>query len=295
MGMVTNFVGIQKDFTVPCGVRADVGLRVKRADGSPAAVGRATWRLGIWKDGAEAVATRFGELLPAPDGAGEGDLFWRFPVLEAGLWRYELTARGSDGEVARVFYGVIGSAAASDIVADGEVVGVKGWRMLEVLLPEVAGGKVEAHWLSGDYVLALCEVARGEADRAKMEADRAKTEADRAKTEADRAAGFASGMQDALDGAVDEATRRAEDAAERAEDAAERAEDAKDVVVGKFNETDAFIEAFWDRAHTVIVPNTQTGTWVIGGFNTGVKFCGENGVAPDINAAGPQQHVEQET
>ncbi len=270
--MVTNFVGIQKDFTVPCGVRADVGLRVKRADGSPAAVGRATWRLGIWKDGAEAVATRFGELLPVPDGAGEGDLFWRFPVLEAGLWSYELTARGSDGEVARVFYGVIGSAAASDIVADGEVVGVKGWRMLEVLLPEVAGGKVEAHWLSGDYVLALCEVARGEADRAK-------TEADRAKTEADRAAGVASGMQDALDGAVGEATRRAEDAAERAED-------AKDVVVGKFNETDAFIEAFWDRAHTVIVPNTQTGTWVIGGFNTGVKFCGENGVAPDINAAG---------
>lgn len=286
MGMVTNFVGIQKDFTVPCGVRADVGVRVKRADGAPAAVGRATWRLGIWRDGAEAVATRFGELLPAPDGAGEGDLFWRFPVLEAGLWRYELTARGSDGEVSRVFYGVIGSAVASDIVADGEVVGVKGWRMLEVLLPEVAGGKVEAHWLSGDYVLALCEVARGEADRAGTEANRAKTEADRAKTEADRAAGVASGVQDALDGAVDEATQRAERAAGRAENAAVRAESAKDVVVSKFEETDAFIEAFWDRAHTVIVPNTKTGTWEIGGFNTGVKFCGENGKAPEINGVG---------
>lgn len=268
MGMVTNFVGIQKDFTVPCGVRADVGLRVKRADGSPAAVGRATWRLGIWRDGAEAVATRFGELLPAPDGAGEGDLFWRFPVLEAGLWRYELTARGSDGEVARVFYGVIGSAAASDIVADGEVVGVKGWRMLEVLLPEEAGGKVEAHWLSGDYVLALCEVARS-------------------------AAGRAEAVVVELDKAVEEATGRAESAAERAEKSATEAagcakdaKDAKDVVVGKFKETDAFIEAFWDSVHTVIVPNTQTGTWVIGGFDTGIKFCGENGVAPDINAAG---------
>lgn len=293
MGMVTNFVGIQKDFTVPCGVRADVGLRVKRADGSPAAVGRATWRLGIWRDGAEAVATRFGELLPRPEGAGDGDLFWRFPVLEAGLWRYELTARGSDGEVARVFYGVIGSAAASDIVAAGEVVGVKGWRMLEVLLPEVAGGKVEAHWLSGDYVLALCEVARGEADRSK-------TEADRAKTEADRAAGIASGMQGALDDAVAGVTDRAEaaakaaagsaasaaSAAKAAEAARDEAVEAKDVVVEKFEETDEFIEAFWDRAFSVIVPSSLTGTWVIGGRDTGEFYRGADGLSPVVGGNG---------
>lgn len=293
MGMVTNFVGIQKDFTVPCGVRADVGLRVKRADGSPAAVGRATWRLGIWKDGAEAVATRFGELLPAPDGAGEGDLFWRFPVLEAGLWRYEMTARGSDGEVARVFYGVIGSAEASDIVANGEVVGVKGWRMLEVWLPEEAGGKVEAHWLSGDYVLALCEVAKQHADRSAAAAVRAENEAERAKAEAERAAGIASGMQGALDNAVGLVTQRAEAAAVRAENAAVRAESAagdaeeyKEAVIEKFNETDEFIEAFWEEAHKVIKPDTQTGTWVIGSYNTGVAYCGENGKAPEINGVG---------
>ena len=227
--MVTNFVGIQRDFTVPCGVRADVGIRVRRADGSAAAVGKATWQLGIWRDGSEAVATHFGELLPSPEGAGAGDLFWRFPVLEAGLWRYELTARGSDGEVARVFYGVIGSAVASDIVADGEVVGVRGWRMLEVLLPEVVGGKVEAHWLAGDYVLALCEAAR---------------------------------------------------------QFAERAEDARDVVLVKFEETDAFIEGFWAHAYKVIVPNSSTGTWWVGGFDTGEFFCGENGKSPEIGVNG---------
>lgn len=268
MGMVTNFVGIQKDFTVPCGVRADVGLRVKRADGSPAAVGRATWRLGIWRDGAEAVATRFGELLPAPDGAGEGDLFWRFPVLEAGLWRYELTARGSDGEVARVFYGVIGSAEASDIVADGEVVGVRGWRMLEVFLPEVAGGKVEAHWLSGDYVLALCKVAEDAADRA------------------EDAAGRAEDVSGELDAAVDEATKRAEDAAGRAEDAAERAEDDRHAIEVKFQETDAFIDGFYDVALRVIVPNQTTGTWWIGGRDSKQPFQGEQGYSPQISTSG---------
>ncbi len=291
--MVTNFVGIQKDFTVPCGVRADVGVRVKRADGAPAVVGRATWRLGIWKDGAEAVATRFGELLPAPDGAGEGDLFWRFPVLEAGLWRYELTARGSDGEVSRVFYGVIGAAVASDIVADGEVVGVKGWRMLEVLLPEEAGGKVEAHWLSGDYVLALCEVARGHAVIAEASAAAASGSADAAAASAERAAGIASGMQGALDNAVGLVTQRAEEAAERAEDAAADAElsasdarESKDLVVEKFEETDEFIEAFWRDASSVIVPNSTTGTWYVGGKDTTMPYRGANGKSPRVTPDG---------
>lgn len=268
MGMVTNFVGIQKDFTVPCGVRADVGLRVKRADGSPAAVGRATWRLGIWRDGAEAVATRFGELLPRPEGAGDGDLFWRFPVLEAGLWRYELTARGSDGEVARVFYGVIGSAAASDIVADGEVVGVKGWRMLEVLLPEEAGGKVEAHWLSGDYVLALCEVARS-------------------------AAGRAEAVVVELDKAVEDATGRAESAAERAEEAAtgaagcaKDAQEAQEAVLGKFEETDSFINNFFEHAARAIYPNSLTGTWWVGHRDSGELYRGENGKSPVVGDDG---------
>ena len=268
LGMVTNFVGIQKDFTVPCGVRADVGLRVKRADGSPAAVGRATWRLGIWKDGAEAVATRFGELLPRPEGAGDGDLFWRFPALEVGLWRYELVARGSDGEVARVFYGVIGAAAASDIVEDGEVVGVKGWRMLEVLLPKVAGGKVEAHWLSGDYVLALCEVARSAAGRAEDAAGRAESAADRA--------------EDAiaeLDAAVEEATKRAEDAAERAEG-------ARDVVLDKFEETDEFIDNFFEHAAKAIYPNSLTGTWWVGQRDSGEFYRGENGKSPIVGSDG---------
>lgn len=281
VGMVTNFVGIQRDFTVPCGVRADVGLRVKRADGSPAAVGRATWRLGIWRDGAEAVATRFGELLPAPDGAGEGDLFWRFPVLEAGLWRYELTARGSDGEVARVFYGVIGSAAASDIVADGEVVGVKGWRMLELLLPEEAGGKVEAHWLSGDYVLALCEVARS-------------------------AAGRAEAVVVELDKAVEEATGRAESAAERAEEAATKAEGcAKDAgtaqggaeealraVEKKFAGIDEVIERWNSRVSGAIYPSSETGTWVVGDYVTSAFW---QGVPAHIGTSGNWMNWNLET
>lgn len=266
--MVTNFVGIQRDFTVPCGVRADVGIRVKRADGSPAAVSRATWRLGIWRDGAEAEATRFGELLPAPDGAGEGDLFWRFPALEVGMWRYELVASGNDGEVSRVFYGVIGSAEASDIVADGDVVGVHGWRMLEVLLPVDAGGKVEAHWLSGDYVLALCEVARGYAERAEA-------------------------VEAELDAAVDEATRRAESAAARAESAAASAEDDaasakadRQAIEVKFQETDAFIDGFYDVALRVIVPNQVTGTWWVGGRDSKQPFQGDAGYSPQISTAG---------
>lgn len=261
--MVTNFVGIQRDFTVPCGVRADVGIRVKRADGSPAAVGKATWRLGIWRDGAEAVATRFGELLTAPEGAGEGDLFWRFPALEAGLWRYELVARGDDGEVARVFYGVIGSAEASDIVADGDVVGVHGWRMLEVLLPVDAGGKVEAHWLSGDYVLALCEVARGYAQRAEA-------------------------VEAELDAAVDEATKRAEGAAERAEESATEAagsardaeaaqsgaEAAQRATEAKFAGIDEVLRRWDERVSSAIYPSSETGTWVVGDYVTGAFWQG---------------------
>lgn len=119
------------------------------------------------------------------------------------------------------------------------------------------------------------------------------TAAEIAAEKSEAAAKRAEAVEAELDKAVEEATGRAESAAERAEEAATEAAGcardavaAKDVVVGKFEETDAFIEAFLGSAHTVIVPNTQTGTWVIGGFDTGVKFCGENGVAPDINAAG---------
>lgn len=152
------------------------------------------------------------------------------------------------------------------------------------------------------------------ADKAETEAIRATAEADRSKAEADRAAGIASGVQGALDGAVDEATRRATAEADRAQaeanraeteadrsaefaveaaTAAESAEDAKneatakrDEVYGKFEETDAFIEAFWDRAFSVIVPSSLTGTWVIGGKDTGEFYRGANGLSPKIGENG---------
>lgn len=292
-GMVTNFVGIQRDFTVVAGTRADVGIRVIDADGADVNVGVCTWKLGIWRDGAEPVAERFGELLPNPAGARVSDLFWRFPVLEAGLWRYELVATDSEGEAARVFYGVIGSREASDIVEGSPVIGVKGWRMLEAQLPVEAGGKLQARWLAGEYVLALCEVARGHAVNAEASAAAAAGSADAAAASAERAAGIASGMQGALDNAVGLVTQRAEEAAERAEDAAVRAESAAgdaeeyaEAVIEKFNETDEFIEAFWDRAFSVIVPSSSTGTWVIGGKDTGEFYRGANGLSPVVGENG---------
>lgn len=292
-GMVTNFVGIQRDFTVVAGTRADVGIRVIDADGADVNVGVCTWKLGVWRDGAEPVAEKFGELLPNPAGARVSDLFWRFPVLEAGLWRYELVATDSEGEAARVFYGVIGSREASDIVEGSPVIGVKGWRMLEAQLPVEAGGKLQARWLAGEYVLALCEVARGHAVNAESSAAAAADSADAAAASAERAAGIASGMQGALDNAVGLVTQRAEAAAERAEDAAVRAESAAgdaekyaESVIEKFNETDEFIEAFWRDASNVIVPNSTTGTWYIGGKDTTMPYRGANGKSPRVTPDG---------
>ena len=263
VGMVTNFVGIERDFTVPAGVRADVGIRVKRADGSPAEVGKATWRLGVWKDGAAAVATRFAELLARPAGAGAGDLFWRFPALEAGLWRYEMTATGDDGEVARVFYGVIGCQVASDIVADAEVVGVKGWRMLEVLLPAVAGGKVEAHWLSGDYVLALCTLAQEAAQKAEE---------------------MREGIEAALDAAVEEATERAENAAERAEASAESAKQSANSAAGS-STLAAELQANL-RARLLQMLKVIDGYLYVDDVNTGHYLKGKDGLQVYISSDG---------
>ena len=270
--MVTNFVGIQRDFSVVAGVKADVGIRVVDADGKPVDVGLCTWTFGIWKDGNAAKATHWGLLLDKPAGAQVSDLFWRLPVLEAGLWRYELTARGSDGEVSRVFYGVIGSREASDIVKDGARIGVQGWRMLEVQLPAVAGGKLVARWMSGDYVLALCEVARKHAETA----ERVQGE-----------------IEAVLDEAVEEATERAEAAAvQAAESAASAKADAasakadRQAIEVKFQETDAFIDGFYDVALRVIVPNQTTGTWWIGGRDSKQPFQGEQGYSPQISTSG---------
>lgn len=292
-GMVTNFVGVQRDFTVVAGTSADVGIRVIDADGADVNVGVCTWKLGVWRDGAEPVAEKFGELLPNPAGARVSDLFWRFPELAAGLWRYELVATDSEGEAARVFYGVIGSREASDIVAGSPVIGVKGWRMLEAQLPVEAGGKLQARWLAGEYVLALCEVARGHAVNAESSAAAAADSADAAAASAERAAGIASGMQGALDNAVGMVTQRAEAAAERAEDAAADAEAAKneatakrDEVFEKFEETDEFIEAFWRDASSVIVPNSATGTWYVGGKDTSSPYRGANGKSPRVTPDG---------
>ena len=270
--MVTNFVGIQSDFSVVAGVKADVGIRVVDADGGAVNLGLCTWTFGIWKDGNAAKATRYGVQLAKPAGAQSNDMFWQLPVLEAGLWRYELTARGSDGEVSRVFYGVIGSREASDIVKDGARIGVQGWRMMEVQLPAVAGGKLVARWMSGDYVLALCEVARKHAETA----ERVQGE-----------------MEAVLDEAVDEATERAENAAVQAAasaasakaDAASAKADRQAIEV-KFQETDSFIDGFYDVALRVIVPNQATGTWWIGGRDSKQPFQGEQGYSPQISTSG---------
>lgn len=262
-GMVTNFVGIQKDFTVVAGTRADVGIRLVDADGRDVDVGLCTWRLGIWRDGDAAVAVLFGELLERPQGARVSDLFWRFPVLEAGLWRYELVATDSEGEAARVFYGVVGSREASDIVAGSPVIGVKGWRMLEAQLPVEAGGKLQARWLSGDYVAALCEIARGHAERAEA-------------------------VEAELDAAVKEATERAEAAAERAEESATEAagcaKDAETAQAGavaartatekKLAGIDEVLRRWDERVSSAIYPSSETGTWVVGDYVTGAFWQG---------------------
>lgn len=227
-GMITNFVGIQRDFSVVAGVKADVGIRVVDADGGAVNLGLCTWTFGIWKDGNAAKATRYGVQLAKPAGAQSNDMFWQLPVLEAGLWSYELTARGSDGEVARVFYGVIGSREASDIVTNGIKIGVEGWRMMEVQLPAVAGGKLVARWMSGDYVLALCEVARKHAETA----ERVQGE-----------------IEAVLDEAVEEATERAEAAADRAETAANKAEKE----AGKAKDSSTLAEELKNDLHNRLV------------------------------------------
>ena len=155
-------------------------------------------------------------------------------------------------------------------------------------------------WYHTTAAEVYADKAETEAIRATEEADRSKTEADRAKTEADRAAGVASGMQGALDDAVGLVTQRAEAAAERAEDAAADAErsasDAeaakneatakRDEVFEKFEETDAFIEAFWRDASNVIVPNSATGTWYVGGRDTTMPYRGANGKSPRVTPDG---------
>ena len=148
-------------------------------------------------------------------------------------------------------------------------------------------------WYHTTHAEVQADRAEASAAEAEVSAAAAADSAEAAAASAERAAGIASGMQGALDNAVDLVTQRAESAAERAENAAVRAEDAagdaeeyKDAVIEKFNETDAFIEAFWNEAYKVIKPDTQTGTWVIGSYNTGVAYCGENGKSPEINGVG---------
>lgn len=263
--MITNFVGIQRDFTVVAGVKADVGIRVVDADGKAVDVGLCTWTFGIWKDGNAAKATHWGLLLDKPAGAQVSDLFWRLPVLQAGLWRYELTARGSDGEVSRVFFGMIGSREASDIVKDGARIGVQGWRMMEVQLPAVAGGKLVARWMSGDYVLALCEQARKHAETA----ERVQGE-----------------IEAVLDEAVEEATERAEGAAERAEVAAERAEVAADRADEALDDCQQFMAEWRVDIAGAVRPSFETGTWWVGDLNTGAPWRGQDGKSARISETG---------
>ena len=141
-------------------------------------------------------------------------------------------------------------------------------------------------WYHTTHAEVQADRAEASAAGAEVSAAAAADSAEAAAASAERAAGIASGMQGALDNAVDLVTQRAESAAGRAENAAVRAESAKDVVVDKFEQTDAFIDAFWEEAYKVIKPDTQTGTWVIGSYNTGVAYCGENGKAPEINGVG---------
>lgn len=148
-------------------------------------------------------------------------------------------------------------------------------------------------WYHTTHAEVQADRAEASAAEAEVSAAAAADSAEAAAASAERAAGIASGMQGALDNAVGLVTQRAESAAGRAEDAAVRAEEAaadaeecKDAVIEKFEETDEFIEAFWDRAFSVIVPSSATGTWVIGGKDTGEFYRGANGLSPVVGGNG---------
>lgn len=148
-------------------------------------------------------------------------------------------------------------------------------------------------WYHTTHAEVQADRAEESAAEAEISASAAADSADAAAASAERAAGIASGMQGALDNAVDLVTQRAESAAGRAEDAAVRAESAagdaeeyKESVIEKFNETDEFIEAFWRDASRVIVPNSSTGTWYVGGKDTGSPYRGANGKSPRVTPDG---------
>lgn len=148
-------------------------------------------------------------------------------------------------------------------------------------------------WYHTTHAEVQADRAEASAAEAEISAAAAADSADAAAASAERAAGIASGMQGALDNAVGLVTQRAEAAAERAEDAAVRAESAAgdaeeyaEVVIEKFNDTDEFIEAFWRDASSVIVPNSATGTWYVGGKDTTMPYRGANGKSPRVTPDG---------
>lgn len=117
--------------------------------------------------------------------------------------------------------------------------------------------------------------------------------AERAEKAAETAERVQNEIEAVLDEAVEEATERAEAAAVQAAasaasakaDAASAKADRQAIEV-KFQETDAFIDGFYDVALRVIVPNQTTGTWWIGGRDSKQPFQGEQGYSPQISTSG---------
>lgn len=117
--------------------------------------------------------------------------------------------------------------------------------------------------------------------------------AERAEKAAETAERVQGEIEAVLDEAVEEATERAEAAAVKAAasaasakaDAASAKADRQAIEV-KFQETDDFIDGFYDVALRVIVPNQTTGTWWIGGRDSKQPFQGKQGYSPQISTSG---------
>lgn len=154
-----DFTGCRLDFSVCEDMPEVVTLKFEQ-DGQAFDVTGAAWH-GMLRDGDGAEVEQF-EVLAGP---GVGMVQLQVPALGAGVYRYEVVATGSAGDVDRVLYGelVTVTAEAGRDIINGAVAAAA--RTLQVTVPSVSGLPLQLAWLGSSVAGAAAAAAVQAAER----------------------------------------------------------------------------------------------------------------------------------
>ncbi|MCD8071178.1 MAG: hypothetical protein LUE08_07340 [Akkermansiaceae bacterium] len=215
--------------------------------------------------GVDLGSATFSGTVRAADGTVTNLLAWRmddvasevgvqFPDLTQGTYTWELMAVGDGGETSRVTYGrllVLSTSLTLDIGGENDM------RTLMVRVPTAGMRCLQLQWLAS----SAADVAAAEAKAAAAAAE-------------ETAAGLAEQVQGIIDTAQETLTA--------AQDAVTTAQDA----IARLADLDSLLSDFQTAIREQIYIDPNTGTWVIGGTDTGVYAQGESGKSPYISTSG---------